>query len=237
MKAECKYFIFQIFIFGFLFIFINCECERSTPFNYNGQCRAEACTDEESEEGSCFIDNPIIKTQFINGIMDYDTHPESKFDLIKYSNGDIVLVISYSDSDKSVRQFGGLKNDGDYLFMTFDEDFNPSYLTIEDSENDLCDFKLFFSKDETNQEYLVSSCNESPYYFEIYNTNDKTIVKYNYDNIFEYNNGASVKHKGYPTIIEIKQNNIYYSIFGTLFSEDDSTYYFILYKHFFFCFI
>ena len=133
MKAEFKYFIFQIFIFGFLFIFINCECERSTPFNYNGQCRAEACTDEESEEGNCFIDNPIIETQFINGIMDYDTHPESKFDLIKYSNGDIVLVISYSDSDKSVRQFGGLKNDGDYLFMTFDEDFNPLYLTIEDS--------------------------------------------------------------------------------------------------------
>ena len=163
MKAECKYFIFQIFIFGFLFIFINCECERSTPFNSDGQCRAEACTDGESEEGSCFIDNPIIKTQFLNAIMDFYYYQQfnSKFDLIKYSNGDIVLVISYSESDISVRQFGGWKYDGNFLFMTFDEDFNPLYLTIEDSENNLCDFKLFFSKDETNQEYLVSSCNES----------------------------------------------------------------------------
>ena len=106
-------------------------------------------------------------------------------------------------------------------------------IRIKNSGNFLYDHKLFISRNYLNEEFLISSCNDNTYFFEIYDLYSKTIDKYDYKQVFynDDNNHLSIKNKGYPTIIEIKENYTYYNtIFGALFSENDSTYYFALYK-------
>ena len=94
MIAKCKHFIFQTFIFKLLFIFITNECDRSTPIKLqDGSCELTFCTTQEYLEGQCVIDNEIVKTQYLNDIINLDsTHDNTKFDLIKYSNGNLVSI-------------------------------------------------------------------------------------------------------------------------------------------------
>ena len=111
MKTKYKCFILQAFIFGFLFIFIDCqneyECERSTPIKYNdGPCELRVCIDEELLDGVCVVANEIAETQYLYLKGVFDEHKNSKFDLIKFSNGDVVSIIIYydfsDDPDKTI---------------------------------------------------------------------------------------------------------------------------------------
>ena len=48
-------------------------------------------------QGYTVIDNEIVKTQYLNEIINLDAiHDNSKFHLTKYSNGSLVSIISYS---------------------------------------------------------------------------------------------------------------------------------------------
>ena len=119
MKAKGKQFIFQSFIFELLFIFINNECNRSTPIKFNdGPCELRFCSAEEIRDGQCVIDNEIVKTQYLNEIINLDAiHDNSKFHLTKYSNGSLVSIISYSIPPESFRQFYGLNNNEDRFLL------------------------------------------------------------------------------------------------------------------------
>ena len=132
MKTKYKCFILQAFIFGFLFIFIDCqneyECERSTPIKFNdGPCELRFCSAEEIRDGQCVIDNEIVKTQYLNDIINLDsTHDNTKFDILKYPNGNLVSIKSYSIPPESFREFYGLNNNEEHIFL--------ETIEIEDNE-------------------------------------------------------------------------------------------------------
>jgi hypothetical protein len=65
---------FKIFLFihiFFLKIFKSyCECDKNTPIlTRNDGCQLRYCSKDEFDSGDCSIDNQIIKTQWLNDII------------------------------------------------------------------------------------------------------------------------------------------------------------------------
>lgn len=91
------------------------------------------------------------------------------FDIVKYSNGDIIIEFtsSYMSPD---RTFFGLKGNGKYLFG--DEKLMSSvdsYISISDDDgNSASKITSFIAKDENNNQYIISTMKAYESYFEIY---------------------------------------------------------------------
>ena len=90
----------------------NGECSKSEPFLRGSVCSSNYCTDEEFNGNSCSIDNSIIKIQWLNNIIVFDSanYRAGKFAIDANGN----MVAEYSINNK--RLFYGLKTDGSYYF-------------------------------------------------------------------------------------------------------------------------
>ena len=98
MKANSKYFNYHTVFFVMLFTIIYNECDRSFPIKISdGSCVLRFCTEAEFNNKDCILDNQIVKTQYLNNIIivgDPDSSNCPDPFITKYSNGDIVLLIS-----------------------------------------------------------------------------------------------------------------------------------------------
>ena len=150
----------QILLFGLtfnhFFKLAKGECPRTHPIKSNNSCTLKYCTEEEFANRSCFVDNEIVKTQYLNNkIILEESNKVILFDIVKYSNGDIVIGLINDTIDEN-RKFFGLTKNGTYLYGNPNNMSDESFIFIESSNrNETFDIDLFISKDKYNSDYLI----------------------------------------------------------------------------------
>ena len=130
---------FSIIFFIFaLFQLINkslAECPRDRPILISNECKMQYCSQEQFNSSYCKIDNSIVKTQWLNNIIQIGPLNYRYINFASYSNGDMVVETTSFPSDPK-RYFYGLKNDGRPFFTdknTHEE--TPSYVIETNYQN------------------------------------------------------------------------------------------------------
>ena len=211
---------FSIIFFIFsLFQLINkslAECPRDRPILISNECKMEYCSKEQFNSSYCKIDNSIIKTQWLNNIIQIGPLNYRYINFASYSNGDMVVeTTSYPAAPK--RYFYGLKNDGRPFFTdktTHEE--TPRYV-IETNhqiqnkyESQAIIIKSSENGDDNGKEYFLSVSTFDAY-AELFDFN-KDIIHYKSLNGFtgkDYINTHRHSFFSYQN-----SSNNYYYIFG-----------------------
>jgi hypothetical protein len=112
---------FSIIFFIFaLFQIINkslAECPRDRPILISNECKMEYCSKEQFNSAYCKIDNSIIKTQWLNNIIQIGPLNYRYINFASYSNGDMVVETTSFPSDPK-RYFYGLKMMEGHFLLT-----------------------------------------------------------------------------------------------------------------------
>ena len=184
-KNFCKFGFDFIGILTLLFNIIQSkdECERDKPIFNGSSCQLKYCTKEDFNNNVCQINNTIIKTQWLNNIINIGDPSFRYVMFASYSNGDLIFeTVGYPDSMKKKRIFYGFKNDGRGLFINNEANENFYYKSMNISrESYNYESKNIIIKQSANtddeNEYLLSISKEKSN-VEIYDfKNDKIYLK------------------------------------------------------------
>ena len=197
------------------------ECNRDTPIRLkNGSCVMKYCTKEEYESKECILDNSIIRTQFLNNLMNLGEMYFRYFNFLQFSNGDLILETSPFPSNNK-RIFFGLKHNGRYYFKNETNEETPfNYLIADDTDE---------SKYESGNSIIISdgkeyflSIGRLESYTELFDFENKKIISYKTMDLIGYSN-LNMK----PNLINInKERNTY--IFSGISDLDNKRYAIIL---------
>ena len=189
---------YQIFIFGLIIIlFVKSK-------------------GEEYETNFSYILRYTEENQYLPNLIQLYRNDEVYLDIVKYSNGDI--VIEFIDNIQcAIRIFFGLKANGRYLYGDEKIMSNESLISISDNAYAFGGVSSFIAKDEDNNEYMISSILAYNYYFDIYDFDLKIKYSKKYKDIFNFE-----KMEEMSTFIEIKISNEYYMIIcGSFYDIDE----------------
>ena len=136
MKKKQKYLfnyinhrIFHIKAFIFLQIvkIILNKCDRNNPIKLeDGSCILKYCSPEDYNLKKCVIDNPIVKTQYLNDIIIFGENNFMYTDFITFSTKEMIAVTSsFPGSEKRI--FYGLNENGKYYFKKENGKETPFY--------------------------------------------------------------------------------------------------------------
>ena len=201
---------YHIFIFGLIFILF-----------------VKFSKGEEFKSNDSYILRYTEENQYLPNLIQLYKNFGVNFDIVKYSNGDI-LIEFLDDTQNAIRKFFGLKANGRYRYGDEKIMSEDSLISINDDEGYSGDSVIsYIAKDENNYEYMISSISGYDFYLEIYDFAQKNKITQEYNEIFNLE-----KRKGIITFIEIKVSNVYYVIICGDFSNfiDDSQGYFNLIK-------
>ena len=112
----------------------NFSCNKTHPILKGGECLSIYCSDKEYNSSICFINNEIIKTQWLNNIMAISdinfryNHP------FLTSKGDLIIQTT-SILGRPERNFYGITNEGRYYFTDSNEKESP-YFSINATKID-----------------------------------------------------------------------------------------------------
>ena len=184
-----KIYSINIICFFLLFHIVLNECDRDTPIRLkNGSCVMKYCTKEEYESEECILDNPIIKTQFLNNLMNLGEMCFRYLNFIQFSNGDLILETSPFPPNKK-RIFFGLKNNGRYYFKNETNEETPFHYLIADNEDE--------SKYESGNSIIISDGKE--YFLSIGRLDT-------YTELFDFENNKIISNKTLDLIGYINLN-------------------------------
>ena len=203
MKESCKcriiknissLILFQIFLFLLMIEkSINTVCLRNKPIWKDDDCQLTYCSDSDFESKKCIINNPIIKTQWLNNIIEIG---EKNFRFINigiFSNGDMLIHLNANPA-QSKRIFYGLKENGRPLFQKDGKQY-PFYIKNVESEN--ADFL------ESESAIIKTIISDKEYYFSISRLNSTVeILSIEEDTIFY----KSAKEFGKYEIISLRHS-------------------------------
>ena len=226
MKEKQKYLfnyiyysIFHIKAFIFLQIIkvILNECFRDIPIRLkNGSCVLKYCKPEEYNSKECIIDNPIVKTQYLNDIIMFGEKYYMYIDFITFSSKDMIVVTSLSpDLINEKRIFYGLKENGEYFFKKDNSDEESPFYSLPTTDSKLESANSIFTKN--GKEYFLSIGRLSE--AEIYDFENKEIYHIEASNLFPYLNSNM---KGNLLILNKDMNRYLYNIIYSLSSTDIS---------------
>ena len=229
MKQKHYYLLFTIYL-SFFEITKSIECNVSHPILKDGECSLIYCNEEEFNLGQCSINNSIIKTQWLNNIIQVGTKNYRYLNFITTSNNEIFFETSdHPSSDQRI--FFGIKEDGSPFF----EDSNgiKKYIIkkqIGDNEKKYESEAglIKINSEDVNykdREYIIaigkaSSCTE------IFNFNnlDEDIQKFKTNDFLGYTSETYI-----GSTINLTENGKHYFIFA-LIKESSSQYYFSIVK-------
>ena len=103
------------------------KCDRNKPIKLeDGSCDLRYCTHEDYNLGKCVIDNPIVKTQYLNDIIIFGENNFMYTDFITFSTKEMIAVTSsFPGSEKRI--FYGLNENGKYYFKNENDKESPFY--------------------------------------------------------------------------------------------------------------
>ena len=150
MKDYLKIFLF-FFVISFKLHLLHSECGRDIPIYSDNYCQLKYCTKEQFDSRYCEIDNQIIKTQWLNNIILFDSSKFLYGGFTLNSKGDMIYMCSDSNGK---RLFYWINNDGSFPFE--DNGKKVPVKTIEMSGAKRYE-SAFSSVNATNNiEYLLS---------------------------------------------------------------------------------
>ena len=163
------------------------ECNKDIPFRLlNNTCTSQ-CSEDQIKIGECYLDNQIIKAQWLNNIiMLKDIENGLKYlNFMIYSNGDMIFETSpYPCS--SIRVFYGLKKNGRYYFRNEVNKETPLLiLNAEEGKETKYESQNNFVILNNNKEYIIS-IGRLESYTEIYDFENKIIFSKETSSILGY---------------------------------------------------
>ena len=156
----------------------------------NDTCVIKYCTQDEFDNNICVKDNLIIKTQWLNNIINLGEENYSLTKIAKYSNGDM-LVFSVKNPGTSLSTyFYGLKENGRPLFIIDGKETPIKYInqtTNSVNQNEYFaqynEGEIIIAKTANDKEYLLYFGSQD-YNSELYDFESQTIEFKQTDYIF-----------------------------------------------------
>ena len=131
--------VFQIFYLLNITKSEEINCSRESPILISNECKLKYCTKAEFESNDCIINNSIIKTQWLNNIINFGELNYRYISFATYSTGDMIIETN-SFTPLSKRIFLGLKKNGRPSFINkknlMEETLFYSINVIDDKDSD-----------------------------------------------------------------------------------------------------
>ena len=225
------YSIFAVFIFLFLFFQIKSEleeCPKSEPLLVNGECKSQYCSKEQFNSSFCSINNTIMKTQWLNNIIEIGGLNYRYINFASYSNGDMIIeTTSYPEDPK--RCFYGFKKNGRPFFTNKNIQEETPYYEINAYEENNNKGKyessaiiIKSSEDgEGNGKEYFLSISQLGFYVELFDFNNDKIYFKSLQSFCSFPIVKTYRHGLFP--YKSSSNNYYY-FFG--FTSDTSSDYY-----------
>ena len=223
---------FTFFLIHFLSIFLiykTNECNKSFPIFKDNQCLLINCTEEQFNEGICVKNNSIIRTQWLNNIIQVGEKDYRYLNFITTSKNETFFeTTAYPETNDRI--FFGINQDGSPFFEESDENRYIIKKTLSKYIYEAVIGYIKINSDNINykdKEYII------------------TIGKHTSDTeIFNYNN-ANEELQIFPSLdfiggtsetyisscINIKEGNINYFIVPLIIKKDSDYYYFSLIRY------
>ena len=213
--------LFIFFIFLNLFGFSLCEdCPREKPILKDNECVSTYCPYADMEDNICSINNPFIKSQYLNNIRAFALEPISNICAAKNSKGDLLLLAQgFSEENAGIKYLFGFYKDGIGLF--YDDVFNYHYSFERIKLPEDMNIETFYSVHIDDKEYLLSNqVGNEMLLIDFYNRN-YTVYTLETQNFYS---GDLFRLKGYYVDEEIddEDESVYFTNY--VFCEDHNTY-------------
>ena len=208
--------IFLIFVLVQLINKSLAECPRDRPILISNECKMEYCSKEQFNSSYCKIDNSIIKTQWLNNIIQIGPLNYRYINFASYSNGDMVVETTAFPGENK-RYFYGLKNDGRPFFTdknTHEE--TPRYVIETNSQNknkyesQAIIIKSSENGDDNGKEYFLS-VSKLDAYAELFDFNKDKI---HYKSLKGFTGMDYINTHRHSFFSYKNSSNNYYYIFG-----------------------
>ena len=176
--------IYQISFLEIIIFSINLKeilltsCEYDTPILRSGNCDG-GCTPEQIEDNNCNVNNTIIQTQYLNNMIQFSPGVLKYVDITTTLKGDL-LATSSDDSQKNIRYFYGLKQNGRGYFKdkTTNKEISSYSLTNAQIRNyESFIFTIILNDTEDNNEYLINISKDAATNLELYDFNNDIIYE------------------------------------------------------------
>ena len=216
MKFTTFYILRIIIVFKYINYIVS-ECPKEMPFLLNGNCIEKCINTDNSSE--CILNNEILKTQYLNNIIDIGTHDYHYINIITTETDDLIYLTSCYPKNNT-RILFGLNKKGNGYFTLESKNSKNNILEINDSnkvgrfESQIYMIKLYNS----NNDYLLSvgKCNQ---YIELYDLQNSKIYFRSLEEIFANINIKVNTYQEIGTILKLKNSNSNTYIIGFLLTE------------------
>ena len=194
-----------VVIFWNLYSFVLKNCDKFIPILKDNECQLIYCEQSKFDTNECSINNPYIKTQWLNNIVRISDDNFRYINVVSNKNGDIFIETS-PISESSKRIFYGLKNNGRPYFKNEE---TPFYILNELS----CNLKRHYSELfnvvlNNKKEYLISISTDG--FAEIYDFDNNKRIYTDYPNFIQMNKTyTSILNSGFT----FEYNDNYYIIY------------------------
>ena len=164
------YFIKLLIVLYKIQLSILSPCGKEKPIKINGgECVESGCSFSLLESGNCTIENEIIKTQWLDRIIQYSNISIKYISLTVSQNGNLVCIGS-TNSVPCTNFFFGLKKNGRPYFF---EDDNESVFTTKTTEQQRTYGNIFSINlnlaSNDDKEYIISLDNNNFELYDFYN--------------------------------------------------------------------
>ena len=160
-------FIFQIIIlFNIFFCSLSITCSKDLPILKNNQC-VSYCDQKEFISGECEIEDPIIKTKWLNNIITFENTNGNFYLNLNQNNNMMVFMTILSNNEDRI--FYAIKENEEYLIKNNNGNSYVPYSQKKISQtesNEMTKYDLIIIT--LNYNYLIAIGNERSY-IEIYN--------------------------------------------------------------------
>ena len=212
-------------------------CSIYTPLMMYNQCTIQYCSKEQFESKECQINNPIIKTQWLNNIITIGNILFRYINFASYSNGDMV-VESTQYPQNAYRMFYGIKRNGRPLFIDETTNGETPYYTKQvtgqtnghSGKTEAIADIIKFSEEVDGKEYFFS-ISKLDCYGEIFDFENNLMYQKSVKSSTKYTYTITYRHAFVP--YKTMSQSSYFYLFGFIKSDnptifDNST--FVLHK-------
>ena len=188
---------------------------RSEPIllKESNECVMKYCTEENFKNNICIIDNDIIRTQWLNNIINFGDENCRFTKIAKYSNGDMVAISQINPGDSYAAYFYGLKENGRPLFIKNGKEtpYNPlnNYIISQYDNFEYDESEVLVVKNKTNGKEFILILGRLSNFTEFYN----------------FDNNIDSQQSVYNLIPFFSPDNIINNVRGSLFYLKNSNYF------------
>ena len=229
MLGKCNNFTSKIpfiFLINIFFLLIKtlllAECPNTAPILISKECKMDYCTEEQFNSSYCEINNEIIKTQWLNNIIQIGGLNYRYINFASFSNGDMVVETTCYPGEPK-RYFYGLKSNGRPFFTDKTTKEETPYYVIETNgqnnhkgkyESEPMIIKSSESGSGNGKEYYLS-VSKLECYAELFDFDNNAIY---YKSLKQFTGKQIVKTFRHAFFPYQGSSNKYYYFFG--FTED-----------------